>query len=116
MSASGPHLLIDAHCHLASPAFDGDRSEVEIGWTFLARSHWGGHYNGELKRLMLQHAFRFVSSVVFFIDPQNRRSRRAVEKLGATRHGSTLDAGGRCVYRITAATFARPALQRRAGE
>ena len=23
--------------------------EVEIGWTFLARSHWGGRYNGEMK-------------------------------------------------------------------
>ena len=40
-------------------------SEVEIGWTFLARSHWGGRYNGEMKRLMLQHAFRFVDNVVF---------------------------------------------------
>ena len=26
---------------------------VEIGWTFLARSHWGGAYNPELKRLRL---------------------------------------------------------------
>src|SRR5271156_5909383 len=24
-------------------------SEVEIGWTFLARSHWGGKYNAEMK-------------------------------------------------------------------
>jgi len=29
-------------------------SEVEIGWTFLARSHWGGRYNRELKQLMLR--------------------------------------------------------------
>src|SRR6185295_12406480 len=36
------------------------RSEIEIGWTFLARSHWGGVYNGELKRLMMAHAFKFV--------------------------------------------------------
>src|SRR6266480_4149475 len=39
--------------------YDEQRSEIEIGWTFLARSHWGGVYNGEIKRLMLQHAFRF---------------------------------------------------------
>src|SRR5262245_23853691 len=36
--------------------YSAERSEVEIGWSFLARSHWGGHYNGEMKRLMLQHA------------------------------------------------------------
>src|SRR6186713_2199642 len=34
--------------------------EVEIGWTFLARSYWGKGYNAEVKRLMLAHAFRFV--------------------------------------------------------
>ena len=40
--------------------WDAERSEVEIGWTFLARRYWGGTYNGEMKRLMLDHAFRFV--------------------------------------------------------
>ena len=33
--------------------YDAAKSEIEIGWTFLARSHWGGVYNGEMKRLML---------------------------------------------------------------
>lgn len=64
---------------------DPERNEVEIGWTFLARAYWGGAYNGELKRLMLKHAFRFVDTVVFLIDEQNLRSRRAVQKLGAVR-------------------------------
>ena len=36
--------------------YDERRSEIEIGWTFLARSHWGGLYNWEMKRLMLGHA------------------------------------------------------------
>src|SRR5579864_3371762 len=58
-------------------------SEIEIGWTFLARSHWGGAYNGEMKQLMLRHAFQFVESVVFVIGPENFRSRRSVEKIGA---------------------------------
>src|SRR5215831_5142004 len=53
---------------------DEGKSEVEIGWTFLARSHWGGVYNGEMKRLMLRHAFQFVSSVVFVVGSQNLRS------------------------------------------
>src|SRR6478752_2109559 len=26
--------------------YDEANSEVEIGWSFLARSHWGGVYNG----------------------------------------------------------------------
>jgi RimJ/RimL family protein N-acetyltransferase len=62
--------------------FDPVKSEIEIGWTFLARSHWGGQYNGELKRLMLDHAFKFVQNVVFLIGPANVRSQKAVEKIG----------------------------------
>lgn len=89
--------------------YDPERSEVEIGWTFLARSHWGGRYNGEMKRLMLAHAFRFVQSVIFVVGPQNVRSQRAVEKIGGVRAGSRLNGSGseRYVYRITAASFAR---------
>jgi len=26
-------------------AYRADTREVEIGWTFLARSHWGGRHN-----------------------------------------------------------------------
>jgi RimJ/RimL family protein N-acetyltransferase len=84
--------------------YDKEKSEVEIGWTFLARAYWGGIYNGEMKRLMLEHAFRFVYNVIFVIGTQNFRSQRAVEKIGAVRVGSKLDATGvDCfVYRITA--------------
>jgi RimJ/RimL family protein N-acetyltransferase len=64
--------------------YDESDSQIEIGWTFLARSHWGGRYNAELKRLMLAHAFRFVRRVVFRVGPNNRRSQRALEKIGAT--------------------------------
>ncbi len=45
--------------------YDEQQSEVEIGWTFLARSHWGGVYNREMKELMLRHAFIFVKHVFF---------------------------------------------------
>jgi RimJ/RimL family protein N-acetyltransferase len=75
--------------------YDPRRSEIEIGWTFLARSHWGGDYDGELKRLMLAHAFRTVDRVVFLVHPQNIRSQRAVEKIGGVRAGSRLDGAGR---------------------
>jgi N-acetyltransferase len=62
--------------------FESRRREIEIGWTFLARSHWGGKYNGELKRLMLDHAFRFVERVVFLVGATNFRSQKATEKIG----------------------------------
>ncbi len=62
--------------------YDADRSEVEIGWSFLARARWGGRYNGEMKRLMLEHAFQWVDRVIFIIASDNWRSRRAVEKIG----------------------------------
>lgn len=75
--------------------YDEQRDEVEIGWTFLARSHWGGPVNGQLKALMLAHAFRFVGRVVFLVDPDNRRSQRALEKIGAVRAGTRPDAAGR---------------------
>jgi len=67
--------------------FDPAKREIEIGWTFLARSYWGGKYNGELKRLMLGHAFRFVESVVFLIGPTNVRSQKAVERIGGVMIG-----------------------------
>lgn len=67
--------------------FDPQKSVVEIGWTFLARAFWGGEYNRELKRLMLDHAFKFVDRVVFVIGVANFRSQRALEKIGGLRVG-----------------------------
>ena len=69
--------------------------EVEIGWTFLARARWGGMWNGEMKRLMLAHAFESVSTVVFTIHSNNVRSQRAVERVGASRVGTSPDPHGR---------------------
>lgn len=91
--------------------YDESQSEIEIGWTFLARSHWGGRYNGEMKQLMLQHAFQFVNSVIFLIGPQNFRSQRAIQKIGGVLVGSRVD-GDResLVFRI-----AKPSLDRTAG-
>ncbi len=84
--------------------YNADESEIEIGWTFLARQYWGGRYNGEMKDLMMRHAFRFVDHVVFLIGEENRRSRRAVEKIGGVFIGTRIDKYGRerVAYRITA--------------
>jgi N-acetyltransferase len=112
LESGGALVVVDASDGriIGSSRFHGynaDSSEVEIGWTFLTRSHWGGAYNGEMKRLMLQHAFRFVDHVVFLVGPDNRRSRRAVEKIGGVPVGSRRDASGResIVYEITATAF-----------
>jgi len=43
--------------------YNEDKSEIEIGWTFLARDYWGGAYNKEMKHLMLRHAFKYVENV-----------------------------------------------------
>jgi N-acetyltransferase len=107
LRSGGTLIAIDAKSQrvIGSSRFHGyskERREVEIGWTFLARSHWGGRYNGEMKRLMLTHAFNFVSRVIFLVSPQNIRSQRAVEKVGGIRAGMRRDAGGRnsLVYEI----------------
>jgi RimJ/RimL family protein N-acetyltransferase len=88
--------------------YDRERREIEIGWTFLARSHWGGRYNREMKRLMLDHAFRFVSNVIFLVGIHNVRSQRALEGIGAVRTGVTSNRAGfdHYVYQIAAARSA----------
>ena len=78
--------------------YNEQASEVEIGWTFLVRSHWGGKYNREMKQLMLRHAFRLVNRVICLISPQNVRSQKAIEKIGGIRVGSRPDADGRDSY------------------
>ena len=61
---------------------DGRGPSVEIGFTFLARSHWGGAYNREMKRLMLAHALDQVNYVRFRVGETNLRSRTAMERIG----------------------------------
>ncbi|MFU7528711.1 GNAT family N-acetyltransferase [Qipengyuania sp. ASV99] len=55
---------------------------VEIGWTFLARSHWGGAANRELKRLMVAHALASIAECRFAVGESNWRSRAAMVKIG----------------------------------
>ncbi len=113
LESNGTLIVVDSGANriIGSSRFHGydeRRSQIEIGWTFLARSHWGGTYNKEIKRLMLTHAFKFVNSVIFLIGLQNIRSQRAIEKIGGERAGTRPDAGGRdsLVYKITVSAFA----------
>jgi RimJ/RimL family protein N-acetyltransferase len=99
------HIIGSSRYH----GYDAERSVIEIGWSFLARAYWGGRYNGEMKRLMVEHAFKSVQRVIFIIGSENRRSQRAVEKIGGMRAGTTIDAHGRerVLYELTPEFFAR---------
>ena len=109
LASCGALLVIDANSNqtIGSYRFYGyseEKSEVEIGWIFLARSHWGGATNREVISLMLQHALQFVDRVVYLVGPDNLRSQRAVEKLGGTRLPPRRDASGleSYVYQLVA--------------
>ena len=113
LASGGAFLVLDARDGRAIGSsryygYDEARSEVEIGWTFLDRRYWGGRYNREMKRLMLDHAFRFVERVVFLVGPENWRSRRAMEKIGGVLAGSRPNAVGRdsVIYEITRSAYA----------
>jgi RimJ/RimL family protein N-acetyltransferase len=62
---------------------DVDKREIAIGYTFLARSYWGGETNREMKHLMLDHAFASgFERVWFHVGKHNLRSCKAMEKIG----------------------------------
>ncbi|MGB3799743.1 MAG: GNAT family N-acetyltransferase, partial [Lewinella sp.] len=86
--ASGEALVVEdrqtnrpiGHTRLAT--VPGQPDAVEIGYTFLARSCWGGTYNAAVKQLLLDHAFAYVAHVVLYVAGDNQRSHRAVRKIG----------------------------------
>src|SRR6266851_3449855 len=65
--------------------YEPELSEIEIGWTFIVRSHWGGATNREVKRLMLDHAFTFVDTVIFWVGEKNWRSQGAMTTIGGVK-------------------------------
>ena len=69
---------------------DAAQRELAIGYTFLARSRWGGAANAELKQLMLDHAFGWARRAWFHVGADNMRSRKAMEKIGAVLTHKTL--------------------------
>ncbi len=80
-------VVLDAHGKIIGSAryydWDPELREVAIGYTFIARSAWGGAVNRELKQLMIGHAARWAERVWFHVGKHNLRSRRAMDKIGA---------------------------------
>lgn len=62
---------------------------LHIGWTWISKSVQGTGLNKQMKYLMLKYAFETLDfdKVEFRIDERNLRSRKAVEKIGATLEG-----------------------------
>lgn len=95
-----------------------DGGSVEIGWTVLARSHWGGAANREMKQLMLEHALANVERIDFRVGESNLRSRRAMEKIGGrlSERDEIVEVAGRTVrhviYEIDRESFANGPLGR----
>lgn len=118
LAGGGALAIIDRQSGaiIGSSRFEGHdpagEGEVEIGWSFLARDHWGRGYNAEFKRLMLVHAFESVGRVVFRVGAGNVISRKAMARIGGELTGETFLAqrAGRqmehVVYQITRDSFA----------
>lgn len=87
LASGGALTIIDraSGAVIGSSRYDNwvpEADEIEIGWTYIARAYWGGTYNREIKRLMLDHIHRFVGTVVFTVGEGNVRSRGAMTKIG----------------------------------
>ncbi len=110
LANKGALVVIDAQTEavIGSSRYQGleeaDGGSVEIGWTFLARSHWGGRANSEMKRLMLAHALESVAECRFVVGEGNARSRNALERIGAKltdRREERVMAGGQLIPHLT---------------
>ena len=60
----------------------GDHAETELGWAILS-SHWGRGYATEAARAALD--WLGPKRVISLIHPENERSQRVAQKLGAQR-------------------------------
>lgn len=59
-------------------------SSIEIGGTYITPNLRGSTANTRIKRLLIDHAFQCdYDEIQFRVDTRNKRSMRAVEKLGA---------------------------------
>ncbi len=95
MESGGAFLVFDTKTGepIGSSRYTGhniEENNIEIGYTFLAKDHWGSTYNHALKKLMLDHAFTFVDNVIFHIGAGNIRSQKAIERLGAEKINETM--------------------------
>jgi RimJ/RimL family protein N-acetyltransferase len=67
-----------------------EHRKLEIGWTFLARRFWRTHINTAAKFLLCRYAFEEWNAVRVQLKAEaiNKRSHRAILRLGATHEGT----------------------------
>ena len=65
-------------------SYDKIDKAIRIGFTFISPEYWGTSINFQIKKMMLDYAFKYLDKVYFDIGGNNFRSRKAVEKLGAS--------------------------------
>ena len=117
LASGGALVAIDAATGaiIGHTRFDRERvniDEMEVGWTFLACSHWGGPTNAIMKALMIGHALTWCDCVLFLVGEDNHRSRRAMAKIGGvlTDREQTIETPmgpvRHVIYTIDAASFA----------
>ena len=87
-----PFAIVRAGRALGSTRYLDIRPEhrgLEIGWTWIGVADQRSPVNTECKRLLLAHAFEALGAlrVQLKTDARNVRSRRAIERIGATREG-----------------------------
>jgi RimJ/RimL family protein N-acetyltransferase len=67
--------------------YSKENSSVVIGYTFLSRKYWGGVFNYELKKLIINYALQFVKTTYFHVGLGNLRSQKAMVKIGGINTG-----------------------------
>lgn len=65
--------------------YNEEENSILIGYTFYATHCWGKGINHNVKQLMLDYIFQFVSKVYFHIGANNIRSQVAICRLGVTK-------------------------------
>lgn len=93
ISSKGAFIIIDQSNgqFIGSSGFkkvDGFSDGLEIGGTFIAREYWGGPYNRAVKKMMIDHALKYVDYILFHVHKSNIRSQKAVEKLNGRKISS----------------------------
>ncbi len=92
MASKSAFKIIDSHTGLLAGSsryydFNAEKSQIAIGYTFIARQYWATDFNRKLKEIMLNYAFEHVNTVLFHVGETNFRSQKAVQKLGAIKIG-----------------------------
>ena len=84
-------------------SYDMNDNAIRIGFTFISTAYWGTLVNFHIKQMMLGYAFDFVDYVYFDIGFKNIRSRKAVEKIGASLFVD--NPTGNVVYKLSKENF-----------